>query len=71
MKKTVYSKSFKGWANSSDTAKRAYQFENWPDMDTPVILYKSKQDSEEDFYPSKRIKPVKVRVTFTVTMEPI
>ena len=70
MKKTVYSKSFRGWANSSDTAKRAYQFENMPEA-SPVILYDDKEDCEADFYPSKRIKTVKVRVTFTVTMEPI
>ena len=70
MKKTVYSKSFKGWANSSDTAKRAFQFENMPD-DNPIILYDEKEDCEADFYPSKRIKPVRVKITFAVTMEPI
>ena len=70
MKKTVYSKSFKGWANSSDTAKRAYRFENMPDA-APVVLFHDKEECEADIYPGTKVKPVKVKVTFTVTMEPI
>jgi len=66
MKKTTYSKRFTGYAISRDTASSAYHIESMPTkLNPPVFLYEDKEDAASEG------KPVKVKVTYTVTVEPV
>lgn len=72
MKKTTYTKSFTGWGYSRDTAKLFAEIGNVPVTVKESPTYNTFREAEtaaEHF--SIPGKPVKVKVTYTVTLEPV
>lgn len=72
MKKTTYTKSFTGWGFSRDTAKFFAGLADFPMSKEESPLYCTGKEAEvemENF--AKTGKPVKVKVTYTVTLEPV
>lgn len=72
MKKTTHTKSFTGWGLSRDTAKLLAKIAGVPNSSGESPLYDSEEEAANgvDFLTNPG-KPVKVRVTYTVTLEPV
>ena len=72
MKKTTYTKSFTGWGFSRDTAKFLAQMADVPTTVKESPLYETRKEADfgsVDF--ANPGKPVKVKITYTVTLEPV
>lgn len=68
MKKTTYSKSFTGWAQKKEDAQAFWNLGGMPNLKYECGLYSSKREAAKELLaPELR----KVKVTYTVTVEPV